>query len=291
MSLTSAFDPRSIARQTQSILKGASAAFTGRERGPDHAPDRRVPRRNSYEQSDPRANPWTRMGDGSAAQGIAYREALIRTAEEACHEGWRTYPLREIRDRRREHQALSAELESLQAMSPAEVPIGRPATIRRELGRLEAWLKPAEERLRRIDVDVLKALLQFVDFATGRLFPSLEEIARRAGCHKNSVVKALNRLKLHGFLSWVRRTIRTGNEGEFGPQLEQTSNAYYFEHRQRMAPRTWQRYWQLLCAKLRRLGKRPAQVAPAAPQAASAPLTPMQAAVAALGASIGHAST
>ncbi|RSV15211.1 helix-turn-helix domain-containing protein [Sphingomonas sp. ABOLF] len=291
MSLTNSLDQRSIARQTQSILKGASAAFTGRQRGPDHAePEekRRVPRRNSYEQSDPRANPWTRMGDGSAGQGIAYREALIRTAEEACHEGWRTYPLREIRDRRREHQALSAELESLQAMSPAEVPIGRPATIRRELGRLDAWLKPAEERLRRIDVDVLKALLQFVDFATGRLFPSLEEIARRAGCHKNSVVKALNRLKLHGFLSWVRRTIRTGNEGEFGPQLEQTSNAYYFEHRQRMAPRVWQRYWQLLCAKLRRLGKRPPQVAPAVPHAAR---MGVGGAVAAFGASIDHAST
>src|SRR4051812_2726897 len=35
------------------------------------------------------------------------------------------------------------------------------------------------------------------------------------------------RLKLHGFLDWIRRTEPTGNKGE-GPQVRQITNAYVF---------------------------------------------------------------
>lgn len=67
-----------------------------------------------------------------------------------------------------------------------------------------------------------------IDFRTGRLDPALETIARVAGVAKTTVVRALARLKAMKILSWIRRTQRTGNDGQYGPQREQISNAYFF---------------------------------------------------------------
>lgn len=235
------------------------------------------------------------MGDGSIAQGIAHREAKVEAADELRRQLWSEFPLREIRRRRHELTDAQAELDHLAAQPPGEVPVGRPATLRIEIAKHREWLKRADTRLRAGDIDVLRALLSFWDFATGMLMPRHDTIAERAGCHENKVIRALARLQLHGLVDWVRRTTRTGNEGEFGPQLEQTSNAYYFDHRRKMASRTWQSYWKRLCAKLRRFGKpRPAAV-PGTPQlslvTADAPLTPMMAAFASYGASIDNATT
>jgi DNA-binding transcriptional regulator YhcF (GntR family) len=130
-----------------------------------------------------------------------------------------------------------------------------------------------------------------VEYHTGRLFPSIDTIAADAGCHRNSVVGALQRLRKHGFIAWVRRSVATGNEGEFAPQREQTSNAYYFDHRRQMARRTWQRFVQLLTAKLRRLGKVPPAVVPSAPTAPAADPHGLYEALAALGDSVANAST
>jgi len=242
-------------RATRQILKRATAALTGRKRGPDHDPagKRRVPRRDSYEVGrDPRANPWKPIGDGSVRQGLIYREALIQAAKEWRLQLWHDYPLAEVRAARERHASLSAELDAYAAGAPAEA--GRPAAARIELGEIARYLTAADNRLRRMDVTVLEALLRTLDFATGRLFPSIDAIAASAGCHRNTVVAALRRLRDHGFIAWVRRTIRTGNDNQFAPQREQTSNAYYFDHRARMAGRVFQRYCQILVTKLRRLG-------------------------------------
>lgn len=241
-----------------SLIKGAAAALTGKGRGPDHDPEgvRRTPRRDSYDaDDDPRARPWSKIGDGSVAQGLAYREALIQAAKEYQAKLWRDFPLREIRDKRARAAELAAELDRYAAGEQAAV--GRIAAARKELAPLNVYLDEAGGRLRRIDVAVLEALLATLDFATGRLFPAIETIAVRAACHRNSVIAALRRLRDHGFIAWVRRTVKTGNAGEFAPQREQTSNAYYFEHRRRMASRVFQRYWQLLVSKLRRIGTIP----------------------------------
>jgi len=173
-------------------------------------------------------------------------------------------------------------------MQAGDAPIGRPAALRMALAELDDVLAGFEKRLRRIDVTILEALIKHVDFATGRLFPAIETIAAKAGCHRNSVIAGLRRLKAKGFIDWVRRTVRTGNEGEFGPQLEQTSNAYYFDHRQGMAARTWARFTQILVTRLRRLGAIPPGVGGGTPDVACPSL---RAALESFGLSVANAST
>ena len=281
------------ARQLRNLVKGSIAALTGKTRGPDWSddPNRRVPHKHSYEENDPRAQPWRRIGDGSVAQGIAYRDTLIETADELRRQLWGEFPLSEIRRRRREREACAAELEELKAMSPADVPIGRPATLHAQKAEHDKWLALAADKLTTTDIAILRALLSFLDFATGRLFPSLTAIADRAGCHANKVINALAKLSRHGLIDWVRRTTRTGNAGEAGPQLEQTSNAYTLIDRRRMAGRTWHRYWQRLSARLQRLRRPVPNEAPPPAHVPVAPSTPYQAAFASLDASIQSATT
>ena len=54
----------------------------------------------------------------------------------------------------------------------------------------------------------------------GRLDPSIETLAVRAGVDASTVVRALARLRGCGFVTWVRRLVRDG------ARVEQTSNAY-----------------------------------------------------------------
>lgn len=247
------------AHLARGLLKSVTSHLTGNaERGPDHGAGRRVPHRDSYDVADPRARPWSRIGDGSVGAGIAHTEALMQAAEEQYLEGWRDNPGAAVRAARARRDALEEELALYAAASPADVPVGRPAAARMELSKVKADIERADRRLRRTDLTVLKALLHHLDFATGRLFPELKTIAKVAGCHVNAVKNALVRLKAHGLVAWKRRTIRTGNDGERGPQREQTSNAYYFKHREKMPRRLWQLYSAVLTQKLRRLGCVPA---------------------------------
>lgn len=78
-------------------------------------------------------------------------------------------------------------------------------------------------------VRVLEELLAIVDFKTGRLEPAIDTICRRISKSRATVVRALARLKAHGFLDWVRRTEPTENAGEAGPQVRQITNAYGFD--------------------------------------------------------------
>jgi hypothetical protein len=293
MSHTQSLTPAVAAREVRALLKGASSLLTGKRRGPDHADDRRVPHRHSYEENDLRAKPWSKVGDGSVVQGIMHKEALVDAADALRHQLRAEYPRGVVRARRRERADLAAELAAIEALPSAEVPIGRPATMRMAITAHDDWLSRADRCLRRIDVDVLRGLLSFLtDFMTGALFPSHAAIAEAAGVHPNSVADGLKRLRHHGLIDWVRRTTRTGNAGEFGPQLEQTSNAYRLAVRALMSPRTWQHYWQRLQVKLRRLGAaKPPQATIPSPPPQPAPMTPFQAALASLGASVANATT
>jgi predicted transcriptional regulator len=267
--------PADIARQTRQLIKGFGGRLGGRERGPDQGEGKRVPRRHSYDVDDARAKPWAKIGDGSVAAGLAHREALLQTAKERYRQDWKDLPARAVREARERHDALAAELDALGGVGAP--PIGRMEVVRQELIKVEAMLERAAQRLRRVDLTILQAMLEMVEFRTGRLFPALETIASAAGCHRNSVNGAIRRLKAHGMIDWVRRSLKTSNEGEFAPQREQTSNAYFFDHQRQMPPRTWQRYLQILVSKLRRMGRVPAEVAD--PATAFDALTPRQLAV------------
>ncbi len=75
---------------------------------------------------------------------------------------------------------------------------------------------------------VLKELLRIVDFKTGRLEPAIATICERIQRSRATVVRALHRLKEHGFLDWIRRTEPTDIVGA-GPQVRQITNAYGFD--------------------------------------------------------------
>ncbi|MBB6191216.1 hypothetical protein FHS51_001438 [Sphingobium wenxiniae] len=115
---------------------------------------------------------------------------------------------------------------------------------------------------------VLEALLwhKGIDFKTGRLDPAIATIQDVTGFARKTVIDALARLKDHGFLSWIRRTEKTGNEKGFGPQVKQATNAYYFDP-SRLAKRALMRLQQLL----RRKGDSPS---PSPAQGDKSSLTP-----------------
>jgi hypothetical protein len=94
-------------------------------------------------------------------------------------------------------------------------------------------------------IRVLEELLRLPNFKTGRLDPALDHLQKVTRFARPTIVRALARLKLHGFLDWVRRSRKTGNEKGAGPQRAQTSNAYFFELG-RLTRTVRQRFQQLL---------------------------------------------
>lgn len=111
------------------------------------------------------------------------------------------------------------------------------------------------DRLQPLDLIVLETLLDHFNPQTAELFPSHQRIAELSGVRRETVCIALQRLRGHGYMTWVRRTVKVEDaEGQAMPQRKQTSNAYHFDWRRRMAKRTWMRFWQLVVAGLKKLG-------------------------------------
>lgn len=108
--------------------------------------------------------------------------------------------------------------------------------FREELKRTAKWYdrsgkQPGKHNgnLGAIGIEVLEFLLDLVDFKTGRLEPAIDTICERIRRSRAAVVRALARLKEHGFLDWIRRTEPTDNVGDAGPQVRQIPNAYGFD--------------------------------------------------------------
>lgn len=76
-----------------------------------------------------------------------------------------------------------------------------------------------------VGIEVLELLGNLVSFKTGRLEPSVAFLMGKLRRSKDAVVRALQALRAHGFLDWIRRYEPTGREGR-GPQVRQVSNAY-----------------------------------------------------------------
>lgn len=64
----------------------------------------------------------------------------------------------------------------------------------------------------------------FLNFATGRLDPSYEGIARMTGLARSTVAGAIAKLKRLGIINWVRRCEQAYEDGVF--TLRQKTNAY-----------------------------------------------------------------
>jgi hypothetical protein len=78
--------------------------------------------------------------------------------------------------------------------------------------------------------------LDFQNFRTGRLDPSLDSIADKAGCCRRAVVDALARLRDLGMIAWQRRCEEDRDEsGRF--RLRQRTNAYAV-----LPPSQWRGY-------------------------------------------------
>src|SRR3954454_7945057 len=72
---------------------------------------------------------------------------------------------------------------------------------------------------------VLSVLIfDFLDYASGRLDPSQAAIARKARMCERTVATALQKLKILGILTWIRRCIE--EHGPWGVTLKQETNAY-----------------------------------------------------------------
>ena len=126
-------------------------------------------------------------------------------------------------------------------------------------------------------IQVLRALLGrrgtiAVDFKTGRLDPSYDTLMKVTGYTRATIARALGLLRKHGFLDWVRRSRRTGNERGEGPQREQASNAYFFSFAE-MARGARQRFRHLLRLRARARAER-ASVPPDDPRQPPTPSNP-----------------
>lgn len=75
-----------------------------------------------------------------------------------------------------------------------------------------------------IGLEVLEALLGLVDYASGRLEPSIDWICHKVNRSRAAVVAALARLRECGLIEWIRRYTRHDEDGEI--QIRQTTNAY-----------------------------------------------------------------
>jgi hypothetical protein len=83
-------------------------------------------------------------------------------------------------------------------------------------------------------IRVLETMLDLTNRISGRLDPATARIAEEACVSVRTVFRALKALKEHGFIDWIRRTMRTGLEGA-GPQDCQISSAYWFPLKKRAA--------------------------------------------------------
>jgi hypothetical protein len=76
-----------------------------------------------------------------------------------------------------------------------------------------------------VGIEVLDLLANLMDRRTGRLEPSVAWLMERLKRSKDAIVRALEALRVHGFLDRLRRFEPTGCQGR-GPQIRQVSNAY-----------------------------------------------------------------
>jgi len=116
---------------------------------------------------------------------------------------------------------------------PQSFSLDREAKIRLKMfarGWSAAHRQPGQHKgpITRTYLDVLWALMDFAHKKTGFCFPSLEAIAGKTGCHRDTVLEAIKMLEFAGVLRVFTRLVRAGG------RVLWTSNAYVFRA---MAPK------------------------------------------------------
>jgi len=81
-------------------------------------------------------------------------------------------------------------------------------------------------KLGEVGLRVLTYLYDTVDYATGRLEPAVRTIADELALSYSAVHRALQRLREHRFISWMRRSVPVEDPGPGEPPAKQASNAY-----------------------------------------------------------------
>lgn len=152
-------------------------------------------RRGSFHEDSRQAKPWRRHGDGDRRKWNVFKGAALCAFD-------KLYKLHSVQLRQERAD--------------------------RRAGKRKDVTDP-RKRLHGDDRAVLAYLLDRFNHVTGELFPRIETIVSAVGKSEGFVKSALARLRQFGFVCWVRRTkTKEGSEGQAGPQLEQTSNAYFF---------------------------------------------------------------
>lgn len=177
-------------------------------------------RRGSYHEDSKQAKPWRRHGDGDRRKWGAFKGAALGAFDKL-------------------YRAHSIQL--------------RQERADRRAGKRQNVTDP-RKRLHGDDRAVLAYLLDRYNHVTGELYPRIDSIIDAVGKSHGFVKAALARLREFGFLCWVRRTkTKEGSEGQAGPQLEQTSNAYFFAWGEQLVQEAKGAFQNLLTIALKKL--------------------------------------
>lgn len=167
------------------------------------------------------------------------------------------------RNRQRWNAFKTAALRSFDSIRQKHLIALRAARAARRAGE-SIELPDANERLHGDDRAVLNYMLDRYNHMTGELYPTYATIAQETGLSHGFVKAAMARLRVFGLIDWVRRSkTKEGAQGQAGPQLEQTSNAYFFAWAEQLAGAARESFLHYLTIGLKKLAAARMATAPA----------------------------
>ena len=178
-------------------------------------------RPKSHHEDTRKAKPWRVHGDRNRTRWNAFKAAALRSFDSMRHK--HLAALRDARAARRAGESVE--------------------------------LPAAQERLHGDDRAVMTFMLDRYNHITGELYPTYATVAAETGLSHGFVKASMARLRAFGLIDWVRRSkTKEGAEGQAGPQLEQTSNAYFFAWPEQLVGAARETFLNFLTIGLKKLG-------------------------------------
>ncbi|WP_156357692.1 hypothetical protein [Sphingomonas sp. Leaf62] len=80
-------------------------------------------------------------------------------------------------------------------------------------------------------INLLSVILRghWHEFQSGKIDPAISQLMKATGYVRQTVMDCKERLERHGFIGWVRRTIRISDPVPGGPIRQQTNNSYFVD--------------------------------------------------------------